>query len=320
MMYLYLFGCIFFIFLQGFFAASEISFISSSLLKLRHRQDKGDKCAARAYKLLLNPEKFLVTTLVGTNICVVLSSSLLTFFLIQLGIQQSNLWTTIVFTPLVVIFAELIPKNIGRYYREGLSSRFAGIITFFEKILAPVVITIEKASKLLVKMFMKKVKPRSPFVTKEEIKSLIKEIEKEGGIDRGEKEAIEEVFEFRLSRIKDVCVSVRHIIGLDYSDSYENILKVIREKGFTRYPVFKNKQIKGYINTYDLFYNPQGDWHALIRPITKVGFNQKLYEVFTGLKARKESIALVLKGKKTYGIVTLQDLIREIITPLTKEQ
>lgn len=324
MSYLYLSGCLIFVILQGFFAASEISFISSPTIKLRHRQNKGDKKAKKVYDFILNPERFLATTLIGTNISVVLSSSLITFFLINLGVRASNLWITFIFTPLVVIFAELIPKNIGRFFKEDFSCKAVGLISFFEKLFLPVVKSIELVSKLLVKVFVKKARHRSFFVTKEEIKLLVKEIEKEGGIDKGEKEAIEEVFEFRSDRIKDVCVRTKKIVAFDYADSYKTILATVKKHRFTRYPVFsasggKNKEIIGYINIYDLFYQGAVCWQQFIRPIAKVGFNQKLHQIFTRLKSKRESIALVLKGKKVYGIITIQDIIREIITSIIKD-
>ncbi len=319
MSYLYLLGCLIFIILQGFFVASEISFISSPTIKLRHRQNKGDRKAKKVYEFILNPERFLVTTLVGTNISVVLSSSLITFFLINSGVRSSNLWITFIFAPLVVIFAELIPKNIGRFFKEDFSCKVVGLISFFEKLFLPLVKSVELASKFLVKIFVKKAKYRSFFVTKEEIKSLVEEIEKEGGIDKGEKEAIEEVFEFRSDKIKDVCVRTKRIVAFDYTDTYKTILATVKKHRFTRYPVFKNKDIVGYINIYDLFYQGAVRWQQSIRPIAKVGFNQKLHQIFTRLKSKKESIALVLKGEKIYGIITIQDIIHEIITSIIKD-
>jgi len=62
--------------------------MSSPTIKLRHMQNKGDKKANKVYKFILNPERFLVIALIGTNVSVVLSSSLLTFFLINLGIEK----------------------------------------------------------------------------------------------------------------------------------------------------------------------------------------------------------------------------------------
>ena len=310
--------------------------MSSPTIKLRHMQNKGDKKANKVYKFILNPERFLVIVLIGTNVSVVLSSSLLTFFLINLGIEKSSLWITFIFTPIVVIFAELIPKNIGRFLKEDFSCKAVGLISFFEKLFLPIVKSIEFISKFMVRTFAKKARQRSFFVTKEEIKSLVGEIEKQGGIDKGEKEAIEEVFEFRSDRIKDVCVKDKKIVAFNYTDSYSTILSLVKKFRFTRYPVFSakggslpcrqegasggnNKDIIGYINIYDLFYSGGVSWQQFIRPIAKVDFNLNLHQIFTRLKSKNETMALVLKGKKIYGIITLEDVIREIITSIIKD-
>ena len=168
------------------------------------------------------------------------------------------------------------------------------------------------------RIFIKKRRYRSLFVTKEEIKLFVNEIQKQGGIDRGEKEAIEEVFEFRSDKIKDVCLSIKKVVAFDYTDSRKTVLSKIRKNSFTRYLVYKNKEIVGYVNIYDLFYNERSDWQVFIRTIPKVGFNQKLQEVFTRLKADRESMALVIKGRKAHGIITIHDITREIISAIIK--
>ena len=78
------------------------------------------------------------------------------------------------------------------------------------------------------------------------------------------------------------------------------------------------QKIIGYLNIFDLFYQEEKDWRQLIRPISIVGASQKLYEVFSLLKNKKENIAVVMKGKKILGIVTLEDIIKEILTSLSK--
>ncbi|MCK4809333.1 MAG: DUF21 domain-containing protein [Candidatus Omnitrophica bacterium] len=314
---IYLLGCLFFILLQGFFASSEIAFISSNMLKLRRRKKK-DKKALFAYQLLSNPEKFLATALVGTNISLVISSTLATNLLIDLDIPRSNLWITFLFTPVIVIFAELIPKNIGRYYREELSIKTAKIFKFFNNIFSPFVYTIEKASIFLVKLILGKAKRRSFFVTKEEIKALVAEVQKEGILERGEKEAIEEIFDFGETKLKDVQIPLGKVVSISHSDPLERILSIANLKGFTRYPVFKNKEIIGYINIFDLFYGQYEDWHEVIRPVIHVGASQKLYDVFTLMQNTKENIAVVIKGKRNLGIVTLELLIKEILNSIVK--
>ena len=269
------------------------------------------------YELLSRPEKFLATTLLGTNIAVVVSSSLATSLLISLGIINSAVWVTFLFTPLVVIFAELIPKNIGRHYREEFTIKFATLFVFFERLLRPLVFAAEKISLIAIKLFLGKAK-RPFFITREGIKALIAEVEKEGVLEKGEKEAIEEIFEFGETKIKDVSIPLSNVVGVDYADSVEDILLVARMHGFTRYPVFRNRQIVGYLTIFDLFYTKDTQWQKAIRPITRVGASQKLYDIFTVLQDKKETIAVVLKGNKVLGIVTQEDLMKEILHSIVK--
>ncbi len=312
----YVIGCIFFLLLQGFFSGSEIAFISTSIVRLQHRIQKKDKKAQLALKLISNPEKFLATTLIGTNISVVISSSLATLFLIKLGIKNSNVWITFLFTPLVVIFSELVPKNIGNHYREKFSCAVASYIKFFESFFLPLVIAVESVSRFFIKLFIGKRRKHSLFVTREEIKVMFKE---RGGLslDKGEKEAIEDIFNFKETKIKDVTTPFKKIVGFDYMDLLPNIFEKASRYRFTRYPIFKNQEIIGYINIFDIFYH-NNNWHNSIRPIIRVGESQKLYEVFTRLREKRESIAVVMRGKKVLGIVTIEDIIREIITSIIK--
>lgn len=318
MFYLYIIISFIFFILSGFFSASEIAFISSSKISLRHKKQRKQKGAAKAYSYLLKPDRLLTTILIGVNISNVLSASILTFLLINLGVEKSNLWTTFLFTPLVVVFADLVPKNVGRFYREDFSCKTVGLIKFFEILFFPLIKLTIFINFLFKKIFLKKKSKTSFFVTKEEIKFLAEQIQKEGQIDLGEREAIEEVFEFRENKVKDFCVPRRRIVGFDYTDLNQDLLSKIKKYKFIRYPVYRNKEIIGYINSYDLFYNPNQNWRKLIRPITKIGVNQRLYEVFSILQKKKENIALVLKGNKVYGMVTLEDLTREILTSIVK--
>lgn len=319
LVFLYLAGSFIFIILQGFFTANEIASVSSSLLKLRHRQESGDKKAALIYNRMMSPERFLATILVGTNISLVMSSSLLTSFLLHLKITNTSLWMMLFFSPFVVIFGELIPKNIGRHFRENLSINSIDSYKFFEKLFSPVVRIIELLTGFLVKSFIGKARRRSLFVTKEELASLIKEMEAEGGIDKGETEAIEEVFTFKQQKISDLYVDINKVVAIDHNAPYQNILEVIKQNGYTRYPVFKQAgEIAGYLNVFDLCYNDQTNWQALVRPIVKVDLNAKLYDVFSFMKEKKENLALVVSGNKTCGIVTFRDLIKEIITSIVK--
>jgi putative hemolysin len=318
MIYLYILASLIFFVLSGFFSASEIGFISSSRISLQHKKEKKQKGASQAYGYLVHPDKLLTTILIGVNLSNVLSASFLTFILITLGVEKSNVWITFLFTPLVVVFADLVPKNVGRIYKEDFSCNTVGLIKFFEILFYPLVKMTIGINFIFKKIFLKGRKKTSFFVTKEEIRLLAEQIQKEGQIDFGERKAIEEVFEFRENKVKDFCLPRKKIIGFDYTDSNEYLLEKIKQYRFDRYPVYRNKKIIGYLNVYDLFYNPNQNWRELIRPITKIGVSQRLYQAFSTLQKKKENIALVIKGNKIYGMITLEDLTREILTSIIK--
>jgi len=311
-------GIFFFLLLQGFFSLSEIAFVSTSSLRLQRRKEK-DKKAYILEQILSNPERFLSTILIGSNISVVISATLLTYLLIKIGIKNSNIWVTAIFTPLVVIFAEIIPKNIGRYYQEDIAVKIANFFKILETTLYPLVIVAEKVTFLFSKIFLKRKERESfSFLAKEEIKALIEEAEKEGGLEKGEREAIEEIFDFTQKKVKDICVPLKKICGIEIRTSPEKIKEKIQRFKFTRLPVFSQNRIIGYLNIFDLFYRKEVNLKEIIRPISFVGASQKLYEVFNLLKSKKESIAVVVKGKKILGIVTLEDIMREILISISK--
>jgi len=315
---LYLPLCLLFILLQGFFAASEIAFISSNPIKLKHRQEKGEAAAAGVYARILRPEKFLTTALIGINLSLVISSSIFTLGLIHAGIRHSNLWTLVFFPLFVVIFGELLPKNVGRRFPEDFSCATYSVYAFFEKILEPAIKITEMFTGFFIRSAIGKVRRRSMFVTKEEVSALIKETEALGGIDKGEKNAIEQAMEFKAKSLSGICLALDKVIMLSAEDGQATVLDTVKKNRYTRFPVKRASEVVGYINSFDLFYAPDRDWQLCIRPITRVNAEDKLYDSFNLLRGKKENIALVVAKDKPCGIVTIQDIIREIVTSIVK--
>ena len=203
--------------------------------------------------------------------------------------------------------------------RKGLSGEIHTLLAYALKdhgvFVASFFLLIEFFPSRLISLFFK---DKRFILNKDDLKILTETLHSQGSIERLEKEAIVDALGFSQDRIKDVYVPLKKAVTLDYNDSFEAILAKAGESGFTRYPVFNNKQIAGYLNIFDLFYKKPDDWHEAVRPIVKIGFNQRLDDVLALLRRKKENIALVFKGKRAYGIVSTQDLIREIISALTK--
>jgi len=314
--FIYPLAVIVFVVLAGFFSSLETAFVCTEYLKIKKLRRKRPKIYNYLIRFFSKPEHFLATTLVGTNICIIMSSCFTTIILVKLKIDNPSLWVSIVLTPIVLVFAEMFPKSIGRVYQSRFIIYFLKPFVFLEFILRPLVLLAAFLPSRVIGLFSGK---KTYKVSKDDIKILTEALHSEGKIERSEKEAIVDVLGFSQTRVKDIYVPVKKVISIDYIDGLEDILKKAKMYGFTRYPVFRDKEVVGYINIFDLFYEKFSSWHDVIRVIPKVGINQRLDDIFSPLFTRKKNIALVLKGERPYGIITTQDLMKEVITTLTRK-
>ena len=143
--------CVFF---EGFFSGSEIAIISVDKIKLRHLVSLGSKGAKQAQKMLQQPERFLGTTLVGTNISVVLGSVLLTTMLSKLPqfSERVELYVALFLTPIVLLFGEIIPKSVFQRHANGLVPIIAPPLNIAFKLFYPVVFLVSKVTNTLLRL------------------------------------------------------------------------------------------------------------------------------------------------------------------------
>lgn len=298
--------------LEAFFSGSETALVSVNPMKLRHLVEKKDKRAQIVYHLLKRPDRLLATTLVGTNFAVVISSALATFLLSGFFKERGSLIAICLITPLALIFGEIIPKTIFRKKANRVVLRVAPLLEFFQRLFKPVVLITSGIAKSLVFLVNPKGIRKNPFVTREEIKLLVRETALEGILEEQEKEAIDSIFEFTLTHVEDVMTPFKNVVYVNYSEEEDSIKQKSKKYGFIRLPVFKNKELLGLVNIFDLFYN-HGDWRNYIRPLRKVGIDERLDAVFSKMQPNKESMAAVIKNKKVVGIFTMEDLMEEIV-------
>ncbi len=308
-------GVVFFILLSGLFSSLETAFICSEYLRVKRLKYQKPQIYEYLNKIFSNPEHFLSTILVGNNLCIVIISSLVTWMLIYAKIENVSFWVSLFLTPVIIVFAEMVPKSIGRTFQSRFLVYFVGAYKFLELILRPLVLFMEFVPFKVIKFFIKKKKIS---LSKDDIKLLTETLHNQGKIKKLEKEAIEDVLGFSKDRVKDVYLPLKKVAGIDFVDNLNKIMVQAKEYGYTRYPVFKNKSVVGYLNIFDLFYREFNEWQELIRDIPKISINQRLDDVFFLLKKRRENFALVYKGRRPYGFVSMQDLMREITASLAK--
>jgi putative hemolysin len=304
---------------EGFFSGSEIAIISLNRIRLRILAEAKDRKAIIVQSMLQNPGRLLATTLVGTNIAVVVSSSFCTRLLYSKYGNNAELMTTIILSPVILLFAELIPKAVFAQTANRIALYLGPVLRFFWKAFYPVVWLVNIFTRIILKILTGSglEKKKNPFVTKEEIKYLVKESETEGHIDTYERSIIYKIFDMGKKKINSVMRKLDELVYISETDSIEALLFKAKDCGYTRFPARSvTGEFIGIINILDVLYesDKSGLVSKFLRPIEFVDENMHVDNALFRIKSNKQTMAIATSpdGKPT-GFFTMEDLLEELI-------
>ncbi len=323
--YIQIIGLIILIILSSFFSASETALMSISKIRVRHMVEENIKGSNRVKELTDNPSSLLASILVGNNVVNIASSSLATVLAINLIGSRGVAISTIIMTIVVLIFGEITPKTLASQNSEQISLRVANPIFIVSKMLKPVVIITTTISKFFIKLLGGKSDSNKPFITEDELKTMVDVSEEEGILKSEEKDMIHNVFQFGDLYAKDVMVQRVDIIALDIEESLDKIISVIKEEGFSRIPIYSNTidNIVGILNVKDIIFMEDTKGFSLknyMREITYTYEFRKVTELFKDMNKNRQHMVVVLdEYGGTVGIVTIEDLIEEIVGDISDE-
>lgn len=311
--------------MQAFFAGSEMGAISANRIKVSHRALKGDKRAAYLEKLLENPEKLLGTTLVGVNIAVIVGSSMAAG-LASRFFENANLAalvSTFVMLPLVLIFGEILPMTFARKNPSAFSLTVAFPLKTAYTILFPLVFLAGKVADFFANLFKGSRAKKSHFVTREELKLLIKEGMKKGVPDDMVMDMAYEIFDFGETDAEDIMVSLKNVVSLSKDATVEKLIRTIIDTGYSWLPIYSewSDNVIGVVKATDLLVEDLTKKALdVMRPCYLVKENELLEDILKKMQRDKVNFAVVsdLTGRLT-GIVTLEDIIEEIVGEIEDE-
>ncbi len=315
-----------FLFLSSFFSASETALMSLSKLRIRHMVNEKVKGSELVYKLVNNPSKLLGVILVGNNVVNIGASALATSLAIEYFGSSGVGIATGVMTILVLIFGEITPKSLAAQNPEKVSLRVAKLISFITIILNPIVDVLIKITNAIIKLLGGKINIRQPFITEEELKTLINVGHEEGVLEVEEREIIHNVFAFGDLQAGDIMTPRADMIAVDVESTYEEIVEVFREHQFSRLPVYRENtdNIIGVLYLKDIFFCDSRsncfDINDYMRePFITFEFKQ-LTELFDEMRDKRVPMAIVLdEYGGTAGIITMEDLVEEIVGEIEDE-
>ncbi|ABR50479.1 protein of unknown function DUF21 [Alkaliphilus metalliredigens QYMF] len=314
--------------LSAFFSASETSLMALSKIRIRNMVEKKVEGADIINSLIKNPGQLLSSILVGNNIVNIGASALATSIAFQVEAFRYNPVgiATVIMTILVLIFAEITPKSIAAQHSEKLALKVAKPIRWVVVVLNPIVIILNRITSILIRMLGGKKAYDKPFITEEELRTMVNVSHEEGVLEVEEKQMIQNVFEFGDLQIKDVMVQRTDVIAIDVQDTYEEMIHLMKEEQFSRYPVYDQHldDIVGILNVRDLFLveglREDFDVRRYMRKPHYTFEFKKISELFKEMKNSRVHMDIVLdEYGGTAGIVTMEDLIEEIVGEIEDE-
>ena len=306
-------GVAFFIALEGFFAGSEIALLSA---------DKGTLKAIvrkKKYKFvehfLENPEEYITLTMLGYTVSIVFAATLYTLALMSLsryfpaieGYEVLLAETLVIFT---ITFGEIIPKSLFQHYANRISVPSLYILDKLRVPLKPFLVLSRVISRFISSRFARS----HVSVRREDIIALLRE---KKTFDEYEGLVVSNILSFKERRVGEIVKPLYEIVMISENASVSQAIEKIKESGYSRIPVYRVRvdDIVGYISAYDLLKaQPQEPVKKYVREILIFSEYMPLPKVIEEFKNRREHIAVVVDERGVIiGIVTLEDILREII-------
>jgi len=318
---------IFFI-LSAFFSGIETGLISLDRLKLE-QEAKSNKKKKQILTFLEKPDQIFGTTLFGTNISLVIVSSL-SILLINALKEQSKInipdhTATLIIAGFVLIFAELIPKALYRDYPNRLVSKGFSMLKFFSVIFTPFVKFVSVLNNVLAKLFKLPPQSRYNFVSREDLSFMLSEAKDDGVLHEDQMEMLEDALEFSELVAENVMIHRTDIVAFPLDTSIEEVISIAKEKGFTRFPVYENDldNIKGILIIYDLLKRKDHDSLTVADFIRNAFFAPETMDVnklLTKMQTEKVSMAIIMDSYGgTAGVITIEDILEEIVGEIEDE-
>lgn len=319
--------------LNALFSAIEMAFVSVNRVDLRKLADKGDRRASTILMLRLSPERTLSVLQIGITLVGAISAavggagaeeSLSPFFESTFGIRENvaeAISIAVVVVPLTVasvVVGELVPKSLALKNSKQIALISARALYLFDTMLSPIVNLLENMTHFLVAIFQRKSKQGSgkAEVTPEEVSISI------DALSSTHKQFVLNLVNIESKKAVDMVVAWEKVTKVDVSLTSAEVLQVAVSSGHTRLPVTSGNKVLGLLHAKEfitLVGAGDTNWQAIIRPILQVQENDDALKALKLMQEKRSHMALVCDKENVDGIITLEDVIEEIIGEIADE-
>ncbi len=334
---------LFLILSNAIFACAEIAVISMSEHKLKRLAQGGNKKAFTLVKLTAQPAKFLATIQVAITFSGFLASafaadnfsdSLVNFF-INIGIEADYrlldaiavVLITFILSYVTLVFGELVPKRIAMKKAESIALALASVISFVATITAPLVWLLTKSTNAILYLFGINPDSDEGRVSEEEIILMVDEGMQKGFIEKEEKDIIQNIFDFDDIDISKVSTHRTQLNILWLADNVEQWHEEICRSKHAHYLICEASidNVIGVLKSRSYFYLEDKSKDNILNTIVKQPYyvlkSVHADIVFRRMKAERQQLAVVIdEYGGIYGIVTINDLLEELVGELDDDE
>lgn len=317
--------------LNAVFASIEMAFVTIRRKDLSQRAQKGSKNALRLLQLRETPERALSVIQIGITLVGAVSAAvggsgageklaplLMHHFSINKALAETVSIAIIVvpLTYLSVVVGELVPKTIALRYPQAVLKFGASVLIVGSRVLGPVVSIFEGSTRLILKVVLRSAPPATSAHDAEPDVDF-------ADLEQHQRQYILNLVGLKGRKIKDVCHPWEDALCVNHDERFGQILPKVIESGHTRLPVLgDNGTVLGILHTKEfLAFVDSGntDWQSIIRSAPKVRPEDDLLNVLRHLQNKKQHMAIVMRGGEQVGLVTVEDILEEIVGEIFDE-
>ena len=308
--------------LSAFFSSAETSLTTVNRVRLKTLAEEGNRRAKTALEVLDKYGKMLSAILIGNNIVNLSASALATTLAIHIHFTVGI--ATAILTVVILIFGEIVPKNMAMINSEKMALLYASMISGLMKLLTPLIFVIDSLAKGIMKLFRVDADKKTA-MTENELRTYVEVGHEDGVIESEEREMIYNVFDFGDAVAKDVMIPRIDMVTVDKEATYEEVMEVFKDCMYTRIPVFEEDKdnIIGLINIKD-FILVEDKAKFKISDILRQAYYtyefKKTADLLVEMRQKCFNVAFVLNEYGgTAGMITLEDLLEEIVGEIRDE-
>ncbi len=321
--------------LSALFSGSETALTSMTKLRVKRLFSDGDPAYKKLESWLEDPNRYLVTILVGNNIVNVgvsiLASAIFTRLLGRLGWEHNQaVGGGIAFgvvTFLLLVFGEITPKTYAKQHAVRISQLVISPLDVFYRLFSPFILAFLVLSNLTIRLLGGERVDEVPMVTAEDVRTLIEVSEKEGLLDEEEREMIHHIMDFGDTIVRETMTPRVDMQAFDVNTPFDEVRRAVVEGGHSRIPVYEGDidSIIGVLYAKDLLAswdNVGEEWSVrdTLRPALFIPKNKKVNDLLQTFRKERTHLAIVVDEYGcTAGIVTIEDILEEIVGDIQDE-